>query len=159
MPKWKGTFDFDIDSYELDGGEEHLFTDGKKTYEVVFGVKGSGYQEGYYSRGTLYDRWGDPGDAPESEIEDAGIYDYEFTYCQAYEVDDKGEVISEDPPYLTVFIDNTEGIDLDNCGEKAKALFNSLRTVGKKSYSIIEEVELILDEFCWDTEISDIDYD
>lgn len=159
MPKWSGTFNFDIDSYDMKGGDKNLFTDGKKTYEVLFGLKGRGYQEGYYSRGTSYDRWGDPGNAPESEIEDAGVLNYDFTYCEAYELDEHGEVISEEAPYYTVFIDEAEGINLLNCGEEARDLFESLRSVDKKSRSIIDTAEMMIDEYCWEASVDDTDFE
>lgn len=154
MSRWNGTFDIDIE-------DEILCTDGTKNYEVFFGIQGKGFQEGHYFSGTMYNKWGDPGDPPESEIEDAGVIDYAFTYCEAYELE-HGEVISEDSPYYRVFIDKEEGINLDNCGEEERHLFDSLRTVGRKPRSFISAIESMLDDYCWNEspymDITDSDY-
>lgn len=163
MSKWRGTFDFEVDAYDLNDllrrRYRYLFTDGKDTYEVYFEVEGEGYQEGteYKSRGFY--QWGGPSDPPESEIDNAGVTDYEFKYCDAYILDKNGEVISEDEPFHFVFIDDEKGIDLDNCGKKAKELFDTLRTKDRADLTITEAVEELLYEYCWVAPISDMDYD
>ena len=159
MSKWKGTFDCDLNTYDLmKKGQRYLFTDGKTTYEVYFEVVGEGLQEGYEDRDHSYPRWGIPSDPPESVIENVEITDYEFKYCDAYELDENGEIISEDEPFHIVFINEDEGINLNNCGRRAKTLFNSLRRKNKGEYTITESVEDLIYEYCCEADIEDMEY-
>ena len=117
MEYWDGTFKFEYDSCENENYVE--CTDGKDTYVIDFSATCVASATGYEYPGS----WDDP---PYSEIYNVWLENMELLYCIAYKKTEDIEDIlgSEEGGYL--FVDYIRKIDLDNCGDKAKQLWDKL---------------------------------
>lgn len=117
MAYWDGTFDFEYDSYDAKNYVE--CTDGKDTYVIDFSATCVASATGYEYPGS----WDDP---PYSEIYNVWLENMELLYCIAYKKTEDIEDIlgSEEGGYL--FVDYIRKIDLDNCDDKAKQLWDKL---------------------------------
>lgn len=140
--------------FSLDNEYGQVFRDGDQPYTVYWNVEVRGYQDGWYEPGTMYNRWGDPGDPPDGEITDVGVDEIDYRYVVAFkgegkEVEDR---YNNDEEPDVVFYDDYEGISDVDWDDETARLWKSLKQTDKKgkSYDIEDVIDEAAEEKCWD---------